>query len=290
MSKKEQASSRVRNRVFLDTNICIDRASGKIPDDTWEAVRRHLVTDFEYCISPLTAQELLYSIENCNAKYFLGNRQRISALLSPTPVKFLEFPRQFMTRELHGLAHRVSGEIEAGFLNCFAVIRWVEHKSDLEEPVVLPHMTGEQGFQSSMSKARDIFVDLQSSYAHAMEAVRARGAHPLNSEAWASSILDYLGLESNPQSVQATLARFDAAYRFEACLYNLAKNPRYSFADRDTDLVDCQQLDYLSDPGMYFITHDARLRKWIEGSPQARRVLSLSEFLQHSDSQFGTRV
>jgi hypothetical protein len=66
-----------------------------------------------------------------------------------------------------------------------------------------------------------------------------------------------------------------SANRLMAKFVSQARNDqRYDFFKHSSDLVDGQQLAYLADPDMHFVSNDRKLRSRIAGSPQSSRVVS----------------
>lgn len=52
---------------------------------------------------------------------------------------------------------------------------------------------------------------------------------------------------------------------------------KYRFDEHPEDLVDAQQLYYLLDPEMYFVTNDNRLIDYVRGSSQANRIITFDQ-------------
>jgi hypothetical protein len=57
-------------------------------------------------------------------------------------------------------------------------------------------------------------------------------------------------------------------------VWQARNDKRYDFFKHSSDLVDGQQLAYLADPVMHFVSNDRKLRSRIANSPQSSRVLS----------------
>jgi hypothetical protein len=73
------------------------------------------------------------------------------------------------------------------------------------------------------------------------------------------------------------LTTLDAAYHYDQFLWELAEKHKYDFASHDSDWIDEQQLFYLADPAILFITSDTKIRLRTSKSKQADRVLSFEE-------------
>lgn len=50
---------------------------------------------------------------------------------------------------------------------------------------------------------------------------------------------------------------------------------------RAGDWVDAQQLIYLSDSKVHFVTADNFIKEWASASKQSDRIFNLSEFIKH---------
>jgi hypothetical protein len=83
----------------------------------------------------------------------------------------------------------------------------------------------------------------------------------LTRSVWAEKILRDLGKPLSRPNVAIVLERLDAAYRFDRHLWQLIRNSEYDFSKHRGKIVDAQQLYYLCQPDIYFVTNDARLKK-----------------------------
>jgi len=66
----------------------------------------------------------------------------------------------------------------------------------------------------------------------------------------------------------------DAAYKYEPQLCEAVKNVKhkYNFAKHDGDWIDMQQLFYLADPHIWFLTDDQNIFQSADGSRRNRRT------------------
>ncbi len=86
-------------------------------------------------------------------------------------------------------------------------------------------------------------------------------------------------LKPSDEDCRRIAESLDAAFQFDMSLYGRARTSNYNFGKHRTEWIDEQQLYYLSDPDMHFLTRDGRLREWIKASTQANRVLNFDTFL-----------
>jgi hypothetical protein len=98
-------------------------------------------------------------------------------------------------------------------------------------------------------------------------------------ETWATAVLGLIGIDANDKNRSKLLSVLDAAYHFDVSLWDLAKDKSYDFKDHDSDWLDSQQLYYLCDPAVVFVTKDSRIKKRSRKSAQTDRILLYSEFV-----------
>jgi hypothetical protein len=96
-------------------------------------------------------------------------------------------------------------------------------------------------------------------------------------ERWATAVLKDIGAPVNPSNSANALSSLDAALRYDSFLYSLAKDHSYEFARHDSDGLDSQQLYYLADPLVHFVTCDTDFKNRTRGTSQANRILSFKE-------------
>ncbi len=63
-------------------------------------------------------------------------------------------------------------------------------------------------------------------------------------------------------------------------MLNKARNQNYVVSRHTSDLIDGQQLIYLFDESVIFVTQDRNLREAAKATPQSNRVISFNELLQ----------
>src|SRR5208337_3521001 len=61
-----------RQKLFLDTNICIGVANGIIDPEEWRRVKKQIGSTFRYYISFITRKELLSKMARGSDEYFHG--------------------------------------------------------------------------------------------------------------------------------------------------------------------------------------------------------------------------
>ena len=103
----------VRPKLFLDTNVLINAADGRIPCDEWTRVRQHINAHFQYCISSVTWKELIVGVARCDDAHFNKNKERLRVLCSLDSGTFLPYPPVFALRMVLGL-HSAARTSETG--------------------------------------------------------------------------------------------------------------------------------------------------------------------------------
>jgi len=73
----------------------------------------------------------------------------------------------------------------------------------------------------------------------------------------------------------------DAAFKLDDYLCEQASRKVYDFTKHDSDWIDLQQLFYLSDPTMFMVTNDIKLRnRIVKKCLGAKRIILLDELLR----------
>lgn len=99
-------------KTFLDTQIVINAANGRIPPEDWCIVGPYLRQTTRYCVSALTVAELLWALANSEEEHFEQHLRRLRALLAPhSQPEVFDFIPYFTARQL-GLAIRRPAHLE----------------------------------------------------------------------------------------------------------------------------------------------------------------------------------
>ena len=95
---------------------------------------------------------------------------------------------------------------------------------------------------------------------------------------WAKGLGTVLGVSLSDSEADALASALDAVYVYEGTLWQLAQG-NFRPENNDNDWMDMNQLFYLADPSIEFITEEAKIRNRCEASPQSKRIVLLSELL-----------
>jgi hypothetical protein len=102
---------------------------------------------------------------------------------------------------------------------------------------------------------------------------------------WASFILKSYGVTNFDGLLPQLVLALSAAYEFEMAINELLMNDNFSVSKNRGDLVDGQQLFYLSDPNCVFVTNDGAIKRRTKHSLQSNRIKSFAELLDCARSQ-----
>jgi hypothetical protein len=100
------------------------------------------------------------------------------------------------------------------------------------------------------------------------------------SNAWFRGIANRVKADPNSRVVSEIVSKLSAYHEFEHSKLKIAtRNKRYNVEKHINDLFDAEQLIYLADPTLRFLTCDRGIRNLVKGSPQAERIITASPHL-----------
>jgi predicted nucleic acid-binding protein len=271
-------------KAFLDTQIIADVERGYIGADDWGRVSGYLKHATRYCISALTIGELLAGMANGDSEYFEKHKRRLRVLLSPgPPAEVFDFIIYFVARELGLTVHRPT-HLEDDFLNAINLILSAPSKDALLDGFPVPGAKSDQTVRIRIDRFIEETEENRSGYVGVMGYRQGRTTIEVSPQIWASKLLEFYGV-SGPANLIADVAeRLSATYEFEMAVNKLVQNPNFPVSKRTSDLIDGQQLCYLCDPNVVFITNDSDFRTRSGKSPQARRIRTFAEVLACAES------
>jgi hypothetical protein len=206
--------------------------------------------------------------------------EAINILYPPGPKRFLDQLSVFVPNRIFGQKRRPADSVETNFdLWAKAILRSPD-KFTLESGKLRVGLKGRNGFGLDLRSIRRSIRDVQAGYARQFLHFRKTGVSDLTPDSWSEMILKDLGEPVTAPNVALVLDRLDAAYRFCRYLWQFIRNSDYDFAKHGTEIVDAQQLYYLCEPNLYFVTNDGRIKKAVFGSAQAQRILTYKELTE----------
>lgn len=273
----------VRPKLFLDTNVCIDVASGKICPAEWRRVQKHISTHYRYYISFITWKELLTKLSRGSDDYFERNKEPLRVLCGPAKRCFLPYPSVFAIRTALGIKN-VARIYDPTLTEEEVVEKVTRAVIDAPNKTQLKY-----GIRDRTRKKGVLSFDLdhfdthengpQKEYAEILQGIREGTTDDKpERKKWAAWILRPHGLTPYTDACEKLAVALDAAYCFTASLSKFAKDKGYDFKTHASNWDDTHQLLYLCDESMHFLTQDADFRNRTTNSPQSCRILTYREF------------
>ena len=265
-------------RVFLDTHIVIDAAAGHVNREEWERACCYLKQACRYCVSALTVTELIWALSNSSGQHFRTHQDRFRALLKPnSQPDVLDFIPYFTAQELR-LPKERPAHLEDDFLNTIKLILAAPSKDALTngfEHHELPNTT----VKIRLDRFSKEFETNRSLYARHLESPRQASCEPVPPAQWTAALLRLYGLEADGDVLRDMFERLSAMYEFEMSVRGLLRNPNFKLERNLSDIVDGQQLAYLCDREVVFITNDSDFRSRVKTSPQRSRILLFRDLM-----------
>lgn len=270
-------------KAFLDTQVISDVERGHVGADDWSRVSGYLKHATQYCISALTIGELLAGMANGDSEYFEKHKRRLRVLLSPgPPAEVFDFITYFVARKL-GLTVQRPAHLEDDFMNTIGLILSAPSKEALLNGFPLPGAESDQTVRIRIDRFVKEMEENRTRYTSVMGYRQGRLAIEVSPQIWASNLLQFYGVPGSAESIADVVERLSATYEFEMAVNKLVQNPNFPVSRRTSDLVDGQQLCYLCDPNVVFITNDSDFRTRVGKSAQAKRIKTLAEVLACAD-------
>ncbi len=273
----------VRPKLFLDTNVCIYAASGKIDPAEWRRVRKHIATHYRYCVSFITLKELFSKLARGSDAYFERNKEPLRVLYQPARRRFLPYPSVFALRTVLGIksAARIhdSGLTEEVWAE--KVLRAVldaPSKTRLKDGIKVPNQKLMRSFDLDHFDRHENAP--QNEHAELLQGIREGKTDPPVARKWAAWILHQHDITPYTDACEKLAVALDAAYRCTVSLSELERDKGYDFKKHASDWGDSLQLFYLCDDSMHFLTMDADFCYRTKGSSQSSRILTYEEFVR----------
>lgn len=267
-----------RPRLFLDTQICIDVAKKQISEREWARVWRYVCDNYAYFISPLTLIELLCGVDYGKDEFFHQNLQALRVLVPPHRTKrFLRMPGHFVLSSVLCDTRKNLGFESKDFDLWVKVILRAPNRRALESgKITLAHIFDREfGFKFQVVTNQHHAGKRE--YVTHLEELRNGALAIPTPRRWAAGFLRAMGREVDDLDCARLIKALDAAYCFDKVLWELVTTSNYNFEKRAGDWTDQQQLYYLCDPMMHFVTRDSRIKDWTAKSLQNDRITAYYE-------------
>ena len=270
----------VPQKLFVDTQLCINAGKGTISPSDWRKFAEFVNRDYSYCISPLTFVELAMGIARGPAQYFNQNRESVRALWSLSDARVVfPIPRHFVLRSVFGLQPPAEPHLENDFELCVRVILAARDKAQLAVgPVAVPGY--ERGrYKFNLEKMIAETETFMTAFSNAFNFARGSTSVRVTKASWIDTCIRFLGVVDTQENRAKFENALDAEFVLESEFDQLRRSGNYDFCRHRSDLMDCQQLLYLSDPAVNFVTGDEKLRNRTISSSQAGRIHLFQELL-----------
>jgi hypothetical protein len=111
-----------------------------------------------------------------------------------------------------------------------------------------------------------------------LEAARKEGLEGENfSRAWFQGITNRIKADPKSRNMPEIIADLNAYHEFERGKLRVALNIKdYNPEKHKNDRLDAEQLIYLSDPSLNFLTCDKGFANLVGNSPQSKRIITVS--------------
>jgi predicted nucleic acid-binding protein len=272
----------VRPKLFFDTDVCINAASGKIDPAEWRRVQKHIGTHYRYCISFITLKELLGKLARGSDAYFERNKEPLRVLCQPARRQFLPYPSVFALRTVLGIrsAARIhdSGLTEEVWAEKVArAVLDAPSKARLKDGIKVPNRKLTLSFDLDHFDRHENAP--QNEHAKLLQGIREGKTDPPVPRNWAAWILKQHGPTPYTDDCEKLAVALDAAYCFTRSLSKMANDKGYDFKTHASDWGDSLQLFYLCDESMHFLTMDGDFRNRTKNSLQSSRILTYRDFV-----------
>lgn len=134
--------------------------------------------------------------------------------------------------------------------------------------------------QEEAEKHRQFMVDLKLQSAHSFKTMIEYARKQNNkfdmTDAWFRGIANSVGADPRSRSVDEIKNALSAYHEYENAKLKVALDePEYNLLSltNQNDIIDAEQLVYLWDPTLCFLTADKKVRKRVTVSPQAPRII-----------------
>lgn len=265
----------IKPRIFFDTQLVIERAKSRICDEEWTHARNIILENFQYCVSPLTFLELLNGIATGSETRFQKFRSELNALIPKhKQMNFLISPGGFVLETLFDI-NRPHDNYEPRDLQKWVkvIFRAKSYQEMIDGEVSVANVT-----RKTMGLNLTVVLEQTRAgkriLAEQLTKVRAGELKVPNKPTWARSMLIRLGHQPSQEQCMNVGEALDAAYQFFLWVCQQAKTSNYNFEKHGSDWFDSEQLYYLADQHMYFLTSDGDFSQRVGKSRQAGRIIT----------------
>ena len=233
---------------------------------------------YEIAVSPETVIELLNTLKSGTGNHFSHDQKRFRVCMcGERNARFLALPGEFVMKQALGI--KALAKYPATHFRDIVqgIIAAKSHAQLLKGGVSL----GQYGYVFNPGINHRKHEAGVVSHREWMKDAKSKNKAFPPPERWGIALADGLSVKiDGAQSITLTES-LSAYYAFEQELFNVAyANPNLNVEKRDGDWVDGEQLIYLSEPTMHFLTEESKIKVKAANSDQRDRILILPEFLK----------
>jgi hypothetical protein len=262
--------------LVLDTNACGKIAASQNRRQVVDCLR----TRYQIAASANTILELLLGVcRSTSEGYFGEHKDRFRVAVGSSSLKkakFMDFPLAVALR--HGpRVRRV--EDSAGRQRLRDYVRAVLKARSLRELKVSGVRWA--GGQLLTLKCELVEQDLsigKSWYSVPLLAAKANNLTPGNREIWTRHLARFWSVVLSDEEVEALALVLDAAYEYQKTVWTMSGGS-FNPERNENDWIDWNQLFYLADPSVLFVTEEGKIRERCQGSSQSSRIVLVDELL-----------
>jgi hypothetical protein len=261
-------------KLFLDTNVCYKLLASPYLAHL-SGIRAAICKRYRIVVSPETMIELMRTFKGGSGEFFHEDRKRLGVMAGWTeyPV-FLSLPGEFGIKASLGLnAPARFGRDE--FRRIYKLFLAATSRHRLFETGV-PKGNRIVKFDPGIIE-RQHLAGRASHRSWLKDVLSGEYKYP-PPDRWAVAFAKVHKLDLSVEQADTLATDLSA---FEKTLFEAAaKNSNYQPDGHDGDWVDGQQLIYLCDPNIHFLTDDKSIKAKCAKSQQCHRVLLLPEFVR----------
>lgn len=244
-------------RIYLDT-VAFRQFGKAFETDTLPSDLRDRIL-----ISPLTVFEVLSQLTTAEANEVLRQVHAVLNWTNPKHTGLLPWPSDALFSVWNKSLPPVD-DFTARMQKAFNVCLAADSPEELQEDA---------------GKLKDVMDSLREKTADdfrkLLDAARQGGfVGESFSKAWFQGIANRIKANSASKDMKEIVAALNAYHEFEESKLRVAlPNKDYKPEKHQNDLLDAEQLIYLSDTSLCFLTCDNGFRQFVTKSPQARRII-----------------
>jgi len=270
--------------VYFDSQIIIGVSDGDgLISAAWKEVLAKLAGRYKYRVSFTTFMEIVNALAGGDDDHFEQNRKRLLVLTDVADCGFLPIPGQFIRTAVLGLPSErpefTPEQLEKVWMP--AIKDAHDKKSLLFGEVVMALSPGavDLNVAIDLPSLRKEMEDGKKVWADQLRLAKDDGKKMPSVESYAAFVLDFdVHAPRTPHNVEKISRALNAAYCHLADIHHRSTKGSYRVDRNLEDWIDNQQLFYLADPDLTFVTADRRLIAKLTNSLDRNRVREFTEF------------